>query len=54
MKSSALVMSFWISSSCLIHSSLLSISLVPVFPSLYFQWAAMPFSAVWCISQVRI
>ena len=23
-------------------------------PSLYFQWAAMPYSAVWCISQVRI
>ena len=23
-------------------------------PSLYFQWAAMPYSATWCISFVRI
>ena len=25
-----------------------------VTPALYFQCAAMPYSAVWCISQVRI
>ena len=23
-------------------------------PCLYFQWAATPYSAMWCISQVRI
>ena len=23
-------------------------------PALYFQWAAIPYSAIWCISQVRI
>ncbi len=29
-------------------------SLFDVMPSLYFQCAAMPYSAVWCISHVRI
>ena len=34
------------------------VSSVPSFllpmPCLYFQWAATPYSAMWCISQVRI
>ena len=47
--------SCWPSRSLRTHSNSCS---VPRFwlaiPCLYFQWAATPYSAVWCIPQVRI
>ena len=46
--------SFWFSMSWRIHARRSSSLSCPVMPALYFQWAAMPYSAVWCISQVRI
>ena len=47
--------SCWLSSSLRTHSKASSVpSLALAMPCLYFQWAAMPYSAVWCISQVRI
>ena len=45
--------SCWLSSRRRIHSKSFS-SPVVWMPCLYFQWAAMPYSAVWCISHVRI
>ena len=51
-------LSDWLSSMLRIHckrpSSESGFSLPLVMPSLYFQCAAMPYSAVWCISHVRI
>ena len=44
--------SCWLSSSRRTHSK--SFSLPEPVPCLYFQWAAMPYSAVSCMSQVRI
>ena len=47
--------SCWLSSSLRTHSKSPSLpSFLLAIPCLYFQWAAMPYSAVWCISQVRI
>ena len=48
-------MSCWLSSSLRTHSKSRSVpSLWLAIPCLYFQWAATPYSAVWCMSQVRI
>ena len=44
--------SCWLSSRRRTHSK--SFSVPPPVPCLYFQWAAIPYSAVSCISQVRI
>ena len=47
--------SCWFSSSLRTHSKASSLpSLSLDIPCLYFQWAAMPYSAVLCISSVRI
>ena len=42
------------SSSCLSHTKYCSSALAPTRPSLYFQCAAMPYSATWCIRSERI
>ena len=52
--SSTSSLSFWASSSCRTQERRSSSLSLPLKPALYFQWAAMPYSAVWCISQVRI
>ena len=46
--------SFCISSSCRSQWKYCSSGWAAVRPSLYFQWAAMPSSAMLCISRVRI
>ena len=47
--------SCWLSSSLRTHSNWDSVpSLAFAMPCLYFQWAATPYSAVWCMAQVRI
>ena len=46
--------SCWNSRSCRSHAKCCSSGSTPTRPSLYFQWAAMPFSATSCISSVRI
>ena len=45
----------WLSKSWRTHASRSSsLSPLPVMPALYFQWAAMPYSAMRSISHVRI
>ena len=50
--------SCWLSRSLRIHANLSSsparTTALALSPILYFQCAAMPYSAVWCMSQVRI